>query len=532
MNPLLARLAVVRRRYRYVTIASGLAAIVAFALWTGIFVSFVDWYVHVPRLLRASALVGILGGAGALFYQLLAYPLARRSDNLSLALRIEAYYPELNDALASTVQFVEQPDSPAAGDARLRDKAIDKAMIQARSFDFHKILDYRFLNATIAALLLGTAIASHFWYYERELTQTATLRIVDPFGIHPWTAIDVPDPVNRLAVGQPFRLSGTVDGILPGVVHVDVQAKNPFNGKFENRPELMVPVKPQIGRRKGTFTVALDVSQKPLTFQYRVTGNDGTFPPKQGRWHVVDVLQPPSFAMLDGLPSPQITLLYPEYTQLPSPQKLSPGVRHLDMIQGTEVQFRAAVDRPLKEAWIEVRPTDVTVRIASVLGLIAAPDLLPQLSPAVAQSTFAWSVPVTLDATRTILSARFRPWLAGSYTLHLLDDNDLIRDYEADARVQIDPVPTAKLLRPTSNGLFVPTAEIPFKMLAEDEVFAVKSVYLEVVRKNQDGTLIDKVPTRIPLYEPHRLGDAMRAVTGSLAPFERIVRFQPRRLEL
>ena len=124
----------------------------------------------------------------------------------------------------------------------------------------------------------------------------------------------------------------------------------------------MVPVKPQIGHRKGTFTVALDVSQKPLTFQYRVTGNDGTFPPKQGRWHVVDVLQPPSFAMLDGLPSPQITLVYPEYTQLPSPQKLSPGVRHLDMIQGTEVQFRAAVDRPLKEAWIEVRPTDVTVR--------------------------------------------------------------------------------------------------------------------------------------------------------------------------
>ena len=112
MNPLLARLAVVRRRYRYVTIASGLAAIVAFTLWSGVLVAFADWYVHLPRLLRAAALVSILGGAGALFYQLLLYPLARRSDNLSLALRIEALYPELNDALASTVQFVEYPELP------------------------------------------------------------------------------------------------------------------------------------------------------------------------------------------------------------------------------------------------------------------------------------------------------------------------------------------------------------------------------------------------------------------------------------
>ena len=245
-------------------------------------------------------------------------------------------------------------------------------MIQATVFDFHKILDYRFLNAAIAALLLGTAVASHFWYYERELSQTAALRILHPFGDHPWTAIDVTDPVTRLAVGQPFRLNGTVDGILPGVVHVDVQAKNPFNGQFENRPEMMVPVKKQMGGRKGTFTVALDVSSKPLTFRYRVHGNDGTFPAKQGRWHAVEILQPPSFAMLEGLPSPQITLVFPEYTQLPSPLKLSPGVRHLDLIQGTEVQFRAAVDRPLKEAWIEVRPTDVTVRIASIAGLISA----------------------------------------------------------------------------------------------------------------------------------------------------------------
>ena len=122
--------------------------------------------------------------------------------------------------------------------------------------------------------------------------------------------------------------------------------------------------------------------------------------------------------------------------------------------------------------------------------------------------------------------------MQGSYTLHLIDDNGLPRDYEADARVLVDPVPNARLLRPTANGVYVQSAEIPFRMLAEDEIFAVKSVYLEVVRKNVDGTLKDKTPTRIPLYDPKTVGDAMRALTGSLVPFERIVPMQPRRLEL
>ena len=217
---------------------------------------------------------------------------------------------------------------------------------------------------------------------------------------------------------------------------------------------------------------------------------------------------------------------------MPSPQTLSPGVRHLDLIQGSEVLFRAAVDRPLQEAWIEVKPSDVTVRIASLTGLLGAPSGLPQLSPIGFQATFPWFVQVDLDESRTQLKARFRPWLAGSYTLHLVDDNGLPRDYESDARVLVDPLPKAQLQRPTSNGSYVPTAEIPFRMLAEDEVFGLKSVYLEIRAKNKDGTLKDEAPSRLAVYEPRRLGDVLRAATGTLVPFEAILPPQPQRLEL
>jgi hypothetical protein len=85
------------------------------ALWAGL----VDWSFYrlggdLPSLVRAVILVTGLSLTGLIAYRLLLAPLAARADDLSLALRIEARYPALNDALASTVQFLQQPaDSEA-----------------------------------------------------------------------------------------------------------------------------------------------------------------------------------------------------------------------------------------------------------------------------------------------------------------------------------------------------------------------------------------------------------------------------------
>jgi hypothetical protein len=118
--------------------------------------------------LRAGALVGLLTGAGYLIYHLLIHPLTKKSDDLSLALRIEELYPELNDALASTIQFLDQPDAPSGGDKQMRAKAIEKATRQAASFDFNAILDYRLLGLSALAFVVSLAAAGHFLYHEPE----------------------------------------------------------------------------------------------------------------------------------------------------------------------------------------------------------------------------------------------------------------------------------------------------------------------------------------------------------------------------
>ena len=71
----------------------------------------IDWTVQLPSLVRGLLLVGIVAGSGFVAYRYLIAPLASPVDNLSLALRVEEANPELNDALASTVQEVSDARS-------------------------------------------------------------------------------------------------------------------------------------------------------------------------------------------------------------------------------------------------------------------------------------------------------------------------------------------------------------------------------------------------------------------------------------
>src|SRR5262249_1677571 len=129
MNPLQRRLAALRRRLRLVVSFRGGCWLLAFLIGAVALASGLDWLVHLPSLIRALLLLGIPAAPLALFYRYLFLPLWSRTDDLSLALKIESQYPALNDALASTVQFLDQPaDSHLAGSPSLRRAAVVQAM--------------------------------------------------------------------------------------------------------------------------------------------------------------------------------------------------------------------------------------------------------------------------------------------------------------------------------------------------------------------------------------------------------------------
>src|SRR5436305_841960 len=137
MNPLQVRLAGLRRRLRLVVTLRGLCWLGTLVLLTAALAGWLDWRWHLPGLVRALLLTGALSSAALLVYRGLVRPLWGRTDDLSLALRVEEHFPDLNDHLASAVQFLAQPGGGSAG---LREETVRKAVDLAGRHDFGRVV--------------------------------------------------------------------------------------------------------------------------------------------------------------------------------------------------------------------------------------------------------------------------------------------------------------------------------------------------------------------------------------------------------
>ena len=115
------RLDALRRRWRRAVLVRGVCTLAAGALGAAVIVGLLDYALNAPALVRAAVLVGLLTAGGLFLRRGLLQPLRELNDDLALALRVESHFPALNDALASTVQFLDRPDDdPGVGSPALR----------------------------------------------------------------------------------------------------------------------------------------------------------------------------------------------------------------------------------------------------------------------------------------------------------------------------------------------------------------------------------------------------------------------------
>src|ERR1051325_11507585 len=146
MNPLLKRLSWLRLKVRLLDGWQGICALVTLIVGVSVTVGVLDYALQMPTLGRAVVLVGLLIGSGYVGYTYLVKPFSRACDDLQLALRVEEAYPELNDALVSTVQFLKQSKEEQArvgGSDAMREQTVQAALAKADQCDFGRILDRR-----------------------------------------------------------------------------------------------------------------------------------------------------------------------------------------------------------------------------------------------------------------------------------------------------------------------------------------------------------------------------------------------------
>jgi hypothetical protein len=517
MNPLHGRLAALRRRLRLVALVRGLSLVLILFLGGILLAGLLDWTVDAAPFVRAFLLVGILGGTLFCSYQLLWRPMKSRMDDLSLAIRVEDEYPVLNDALASTVQLLQQPeDSPTAGSPAMRKETVQRALRLAQGCDFNKTVNARWLRTVSATATLIAALVVLVCVLSPALALAAFLRLVHPFDEHEWpreTQLAL-DYRGKIAKGQSFEIRGIVSGKIPDGEKARIEFKNLNSGQEQDT----YPIS-QSSDGEWKFEAKPNVTRQINDFYFRVTVNDASSPHKEDRWHHVQVLEPPHLALLDDQESPQLVLHFPEYTQLPTPFPLAPGLGNIhDALAGTWVDLRAATDRPIVKAWIEFRPEKGWVKQAAMLGAMGQGSSLETLSVYLGGREVHEKVHATIDGSGKRFALQFQPWVKGVYALHIEDAEELPNEYLFKLGIEQDGIPEIQWIKPLTNDEaeaydrgksedlyrpleLLPDAELPMEFLVYDQPFGIESAYVLYYRLDKLGNALDLVPQKMYLYQ-------------------------------
>ena len=488
------RLAALRRRIRRTAVIRGASWLIFATAFLGLAAGGLDALVPLPSLARAGVLVAWLVGVGVLTWSFLVRPLSRRCDDLSLALRIEQRFPALNDALASTVQFLDDPGNTAAGDsASLRREAVKRALGKAKGCDFNRVVNARGVRTAAGLAAFAGLAALLLIFFFPGAAFSALGRLLNPFNnrdLPPQTVLELETPRDRIGRNEAFEIRGRVRGVVPEHASVFV--------RIDGYPQSVVTADvTRDGAKTGSLALRLEPGKVQRNFHFQVKANDAL-----SREYDVRVLPAPELAPLGKLPSPQLQLSYPAYTGLPSPQEQTPGVGNIDAPAGTSVVLRAAANRPLGAAWVEFHPEPRAVPPAPAAGL-------GLLGVAVLGDGVWGRADALLDNDHTSFTIRLVPRVSGTYTLHFEDETGLGNNRLFDLRLRDDPAPTVALDRPSKTRDILnvlPTAELPLELKAEDPLYGLRSVFLEY------RPAADKPSQRLVLH------DAAGAAEGVLAP--------------
>src|SRR5262249_48447116 len=270
------------------------------------------------------------------------------------------------------------------------------------------------------------------------------------------------------ARGAAFEIRATFRGAVP------VQATIEYRFWGASPVEHLHEITRAEGAPEGLLVARLEPGHVQRNFRFQVRANDAV-----SDWREVEVLSRRQLVPFAGRPSPQIHVSYPAYTGLAA-QELPDGGTSIEMIAGTQVALRAAVNRRLARAWLE-SPAELRsiMMVAACVAPLGNRGLAGTNLLAVAQGSTWKQIPARLEADGRVLGLDFVARIGGTFTLHFEDELGLENTRLVDLRIVMDPAPAVFLERPapSHDSLdLLPDADVSLKVRAEDAIYAVRSV--------------------------------------------------------
>lgn len=462
------RIAGVRSRARRLAALYGASCIVAAVVGAAVLLGAADYLIRFQDPgIRVICTLVVLGVVAWTCYRHLYLPLATQLRDVDVAARLQQRFPQLEDRLLSSVEFLGQAeDDPLAGSAGLRRAVISQTTAEADRLDFHDVLDVRPpLRAAMVTVVL-CLVAAILVAVRPSAAAIAVARLANPFGV-PWpqrTHLKLHKQVTRVARGQAFEVEVVAEPgtALPEEVRIHYRFEAP-DGSVIEETEPMHPASDAVVARRENVV-------RP--FSYRVEGGDDNSMP----WVSVEVVEPPQIESL------AVRLVPPEYTGWP-PERSG---RHIRALVGTRIEFEAHTTKPLRS---------VVFRMDGRRGVPGH----------VSKDGRRFTLPD--PAAGELLVKR-----SGAYWFELTDRQGLRAD--SDPRWEIhavaDASPTVVMERPNANVFVTSRASVPLRVMAKDDV-GIREITLEFRHARQ------------PEEEPTAKGPMVRTLyQGPDQPPERV----------
>ena len=159
---LLARIASVRRKFVNTAAGTGVSmAVGALVILVGVGM-LLDWWLDLPRAVRALLLLVELGAVGLLVWRFIYTPLSRQPEDDVVALMVEKARPEFRSRLIATLQLTRPGAIPPGAAPILVEALVGETETLATPVDFDSIIPTRELKkiSLWAAAVLGLGIFS------------------------------------------------------------------------------------------------------------------------------------------------------------------------------------------------------------------------------------------------------------------------------------------------------------------------------------------------------------------------------------
>ena len=457
-HPLQQSVSRLRRRARRLLLLYGMSRVVLVTVGAATALGLAGWLLRIEDPgLRVMASATVLAVFGWAVVRYLIAAIFRPLDDLEVALRIERRFPQLEDRLASTIEFLKQPDDdPQRGSPTLRQAVIEETTAAVRSLDLNEAIETRPARHALGAAAIVCLIAAILSFLEPTAARVAVVRLLNPFANQPWPQrhhLQFRHAVRRVALGDDFEveLVDAQGAKLPQEAWIQYRMVD-GNGQaiVEEQPMLLVG-DTLLARREGVT--------RP--FSYRAYGGDDNSMP----WIDVEVVEPPALTEL------RIELRYPDYTGW-SPRTSGRSIRAL---VGTRAIFTGATTKPVRRVTIETS-----------YGKTYAAKVFED----------GFRFVVGEDGNNSLVVEE-----SGSYWFVLEGRDGLTggQDQRYDLRAVQDLAPSVSIDEPPGNVYVTSRAVIPMKIVAKDDL-RLSRIALNYARDVEPPA----APARVILYDSPR----------------------------